>query len=450
MRAHADPREFQPALVRLQELPPSPLGRRMLWAALAFLAALLAWAVFGKLDIVAVAEGRLVPDTYLKIVQPADAGVVKEILVKEGELVKEGQILMRMDAALSDSDLKTLAADFHNKRLSLRRIDAQLAGTPLLRRSDDPAELFVQVQAQYLANRQAYETALAQERAVLVKAKSDLAAAEAVRKNLAQVLPHYRDQEAAYAQLEKDGFARKLMSNDKQRERIEKEQDLRAQEAVIASAAATIAQQEKKTAQITADYRRQLQTERVDIANQFEKAGQDLAKQEHRHAYLELRAPQDGLVKDLATHTVGTVASPGTILMTLVPKDENLRAEVWVKNDDIGFVREEQLVKVKLAAFTFQKYGMLEGSVAHVSADSAERGSGASALAPATPKPPAEALAYRTLVNLKSQTLDADGVKYRLTPGMQVAAEIHLGTRTVLEYLLSPVRKAFHEAGRER
>ncbi len=450
MRTHADPREFQPALVRLQELPPSPLGRRMLWAALIFLAGLLAWAVFGKLDIVAVAEGRLVPDTYLKIVQPADAGVVKEILVKEGQQVKDGQILMRMDASLSSSDLKTLAADFHNKRLSLRRIDAQLAGTPLTRRGDDPAELFVQVQAQYLANRQSYETALAQERAVLVKAKSDLAAAEAVRKKLAQVLPHYRDQEAAYAKLEKDGFAGKLMSNDKQRERIEKEQDLRAQEAVIASAAATIAQQEKKTAQITADYRRQLQTERVDIANQFEKAGQDLAKQEHRHAYLELRAPQDGLVKDLATHTAGTVASPGTILMTLVPRDENLRAEVWVKNDDIGFVREAQPVKVKLAAFTFQKYGMLEGSVAHVSADAAERGSGASALAPSTPKPPVEALAYRTLVNLKSQTLDAGGVKYRLTPGMQVAAEIHLGTRTVLEYLLSPVRKAFHEAARER
>jgi HlyD family secretion protein len=306
------------------------------------------------------------------------------------------------------------------------------------------------VQAQYLANRQAYETALAQERAVLVKAKSDLVAAEAVRKKLAQVLPHYRDQEAAYAKLEKDGFAGKLMSNDKQRERIEKEQDLRAQEAVIASAAAAIAQQERKTAQITADYRRQLQTERVDIANQFEKAGQELAKQEHRHGYLELRAPQDGLVKDLATHTVGTVASPGTILMTLVPKDENLRAEVWVKNDDIGFVREAQAVKVKLAAFTFQKYGMLEGSVAHVSADAAEQGSGASAVAPASPKPPVAALAYRTLVNLKTQTLDADGVKYRLTPGMQVAAEIHLGTRTVLEYLLSPVQKAFHEAARER
>ncbi|MFY9315041.1 MAG: HlyD family type I secretion periplasmic adaptor subunit [Burkholderiales bacterium] len=448
--ARADPREFQPALVRLQELPPSPLGRRMLWTALAFLAGLLLWAVFGKLDIVAVAEGRLVPDTYLKIVQPADAGVVKEILIREGEHVQAGQILMRMDAALSDSDLKALGTDYQTKRLSLRRIDAQLAGTPLAQRTDDPPELFRQVQAQYLANRQAYESALAQERALLDKAKSDLVAAEAIRRKLAQVLPHYREQEAAYAKLEKDGFAGRLMFTDKQRERIEKERDLEAQEAVIVSAAATIAQEEKKIAQITADYRRQLQTERVDIANQLEKSGQELAKQEHRAGYLELRAPQDGLVKDLATHTVGTVASPGTILMTLVPKDENLRAEVWVKNDDIGFVRETQPVKVKLAAFTFQKYGMLEGTVAHVSADAAEQGSTAGSSAPAAPKPPTERLAYRTLVDLKSQTLDADGAKYRLQPGMQVFAEIHLGTRTVLEYLLSPIQKAFQEAARER
>lgn len=448
--AGVDPRDFQPALVRLQELPPSPLGRRMLWAALVFLAALLAWAVFGKLDIVAVAEGRLVPDTYLKIVQPADAGVVKEILVKEGEFVKEGQVLMRMDAALSASDLKTLGADFHTKRLTLRRIDAQMAGTPLTRAADDPPQLFIQVHAQYLANRQAYESALAQERSLLDKARSDLVAAEAVKRKLTQVLPHYREQEAAYAKLEKDGFAGRLMYTDKQRERIEKEQDLQAQEAVIVSAAATISQEEKKIAQITADYRRQLQTERVDIANQFERARQELAKQEHRHGQLELRAPQAGTVKDLATHTIGTVASPGTILMTLVPKDEILRAEVWVKNDDIGFVRETQPVKVKLSAFTFQKYGMLEGTVAHVSADAAEQGATASSSAPAAPRQATELLAYRTLVNLKSQTLDADGVQYRLQPGMQVSAEIHLGTRSVLEYLLSPLQKGFQEAARER
>jgi len=447
-RIQADPREFLPSLVRLQEAPPSPLGRRVLAATLIFLVAVLLWAAFGRLDIIAVADGRLVPDTYVKIVQPIDSGVVKEILVKEGEEVKTGQVLMRMDAALSESDLKSLTADDKNKRIALRRIDAQLAGAPFTQRADEPAELFAQVYAQYLANRQAYDNALGQERATLEKAKHDLAAAEQVRKKLAQTLPHYRAQEAAYARLAKDGFAGSLMFTDKQRERIEHEQDLRAQEEMIASARSTIAQEEKKIAQISADYRRQLQTERVDIASQLEKADEELAKQEHRQEYLELRAPQDGVVKDLATHTIGTVTSPGTIMMTLVPKDENLRAEVWVKNDDIGFVHKALPVKVKLATFTFQKYGMVEGEVANVSADSADQSAAPATQGPA--KSASEALAYRTLVNLKHQFLEADGERFRLAPGMQVSAEIHLGTRTVLEYLLSPVQKAFHEAARER
>ena len=426
-------------LVRLQETPPHPLGCGVLWATLALVAALLLWAAFGRLDIVAVAEGRLVPDTYVKIVQPADAGVVKEILVREGEPVKGGQVLLRMDKTLSESDLKALTADYQNKRMALRRIDAQLAARAFTPLGDEPPELFAHVAAQYAANRQAYENALGQERALLDKSRHDLASAEEVRRKLEQVLPHYREQEAAFEKLAREGFAGKLMYTDKQRERIEKERDLKAQEAAIASARATIAQEERKIAQITADYRRQLQTERVEIAAQAEKVTQELAKQAHRNEYLELRAPQDGVVKDLATHTIGTVTSPGTILMTLVPRDDILRAEVWVKNDDIGFVREGQSAKLKLAAYTFQKYGMLEGAVAHVSADAAEpQGKGA------------EPLAYRALVNLKTQVLEADGERYGLAPGMQVSAEIHLGTRTVLEYLLSPVGKAFHEAARER
>src|SRR3990172_9106913 len=159
-RIQADPRDFQPALVRLQEAPPNPLGRRVLWVMLVFLAALLLWARVGRLDIVAVADGKLVPETYLKIVQPVDSGVVKEILVREGELVKAGQVLLRMDTTLSESDLKALTADYENKRIALRRIDAQLAGEVFTRRADEPAELFAQVHAQYQANRQAHENAL--------------------------------------------------------------------------------------------------------------------------------------------------------------------------------------------------------------------------------------------------------------------------------------------------
>jgi hemolysin D len=446
-RIQADPRDFQPALIRLQENPPNPLGRRVLWAGLVFLSGLLVWAAFGQLDIVAVADGKLVPDTYLKIVQPTDAGVVREILVRENQAVKTGQVLIRMDTSLSESDLKALSAEYHNKRLALRRIDAQLGGTALVATTADPAPLFTQVHAQYAANRQAYENAIAQENSLLDKARHDLVATQEVRSKLVQTLPHYREQEAAYEKLMHEGYAGRLMLTDKRRERIEKEQDLLTQEAVIASAKDTIEQEQRKIAQITADYRRQLQTERVDIAAQLERTSQELAKQEHRNTYLELKAPQDGVVKDLATHTVGTVTSPGTILMTLVPKGETLRAEVWVKNDDIGFIHPSQAVKLKVAAFTFQRYGMIEGDVAQVSADASEQAADG---LQGQVKSNGTASTYKTLIHLKRQRLEADGEKHYLAPGMQVSAEIHLGTRSVLEYLLSPVTKAFRESGRER
>ena len=449
--AGADPADFSPALLRIQKKPRAPLAGMVLRVLLAMLVALLLWAAFGKLDIVAVADGKLVPAGYLKIVQPAEQGLVREILVEEGQEVKAGQVLMRMDAMLSGADVKTLLAEFHTKRLALRRIDAQLAGRPLVRDKDDPGEFFAKVEAQYTANVAAWQGALAQERAVLDKARQDLASAEQIRMKLAAVLPHYRDQEAAYEKLTRDGFAGKLMFTDKQRERIEKEQDLRAQEFTIQGAQATINQSEKRLAQITADYRRLLQTERVETQNQSEKAGQELAKQQHRHGQLELKAPQAGLVKDLATHTPGTVVSPGTILMTLVPRDEALRAEVWVGNDDIGFVRPGQDVKLKLAAFPFQKYGMVEARVAQVSADATEAASPNTRSDALTGRDrPMGPLSFRALVDLKGQVLEVEGAKYKLAPGMQVVAEINLGRRTVLEYLLSPVQKVSHEAGRER
>ena len=446
----ANPADFQPALLRLQEQPPAPFPRAVLISLLAMLAALLAWAALGRLDVVAVAEGKLVPQSYLKIVQPAEQGIVKEILIKEGETVKAGQTLMRMDTALSEADGKALRSEHDLKRLTLRRIDAQLAGSGFTRQSEDPADLYAQVAAQYQANRLAYDAAITQEKSVLDKARNDLAAAREIREKLLQVLPHYQEQEQAYAKLQRDGFVGRIMAGDRQRERIEKEQDLKAQEFAIAAAKDTIAQSERRIAQISAEYRKQLQTERVEAASQVEKLGQELAKQQHRHGLLELKAPQGGIVKDLATHTAGTVVSPGTVLMSLVPQNEALHAEVWVSNQDVGFVRAHQPVKLKLQTFQFQKYGMLDASVQQVSADASDGTKAQESGNPAEQARPGNGLVYRTLIALKSQHLEADGLPYALTPGMQVQAEIKLGTRTVLEYLLSPVTKAFHEAARER
>lgn len=446
---NVQPTDFLPGLLAIQQRAPHPAARAVLRGLLALFLAILIWACFGTLDIVAVAEGKLVPSTYVKIVQPAEAGIVKAILVHEGQYVGEGQVLVRMDAAYSMADREAVKAEYHARRLALRRIDAQLADAPFAKAADDRPDLYNQALAQYMANRSAYENQLAQERSTLDKARYDLAAAEQVRAKLEQVLPHYRKQEEAYEKLGRQGYAGSLMVTDKVRERVEKEQDLRAQRAVINAARATIANSEQRLKQVTADYRRQLQAERAEVAVDFEKLEQELAKQEHRFGLQELKAPQAGIVKDLATHTPGTVVQPGTILMTLVPSGERLKAEVWVSNEDIGFVHEKQAAKVKLAAYPFQKYGMLKGEVVHVSADAQDQ--------PASPSQQqsyssseTKGLIYKTVVTLDKQSLIADGVRLDLTPGMQVVAEINLGTRTVFEYLLSPVQRAFTEAGRER
>jgi hemolysin D len=448
---NADPADFSPPLLRIQQNPPGPLAGWMLRVLLGLLAAVSLWAVFGRLDIVAVADGKLVPSSYLKIVQPAEQGIVKDILVREGESVQVGQVLIRMDSVLSNADVKAVESEYHNKRLALRRIDAQLSGKALMRERNDPGELYAQVTAQHAANVRAHENAIAQERALLGKAQHDLAAALATKAKLEQVLPHYLEQERAYEKLTQGGFAGRIMYTDKQRERIEKEQDLRTQEFMIRSNQSLIEQSEKKLSQITADYRRQLLTERVDVAAQLERASQERAKLAHRHELLELRAPQAGVVKDLATHTAGTVAAPGTVLMTLVPDGDKLVAEVWVSNQDVGFVRPGQQVKLKLAAFQFQKYGMVGGRVMHINADATEAASSNTRTDALTGRDrPMGPLAFRALIDLSSEELTTNGHRHVLQSGMQVAGEIHLGTRSVLEYLLSPVQAAFHEAGRER
>jgi hemolysin D len=441
--------DFAPAILAVQEKPPSPLPRTMLYLLLSLFAILLAWTVIGKVDVVAVAEGKLVPQSYLKIVQPADSGIVKEILVKEGDKVEANQVLMRLDPKLSEADSKILEADYATKALQLRRIDAELTDAPLLvQKGDDPAT-FRQVDAQYRSHRQTYQDAVAQERALLAKAREDHAAASQVRNKLHNVLPAYKEQETAWATLHKEGFAGKLMALDHQRQRVEVEHDLKAQEETLGGLLANIEQSQRRLAQTTSQYKQQLHNEKAEIVAQLDRLKQEIAKQAHKHALLELKAPQAGKIKDLATHTLGTVVSPGTILMSLVPIDEPLKAEVMIQNDDVGFVKEGQSVKLKLAAYPFQKYGMVEGTVTHVSADATD----APMAKPTDPGKGDTAPAvsgYKAIVTLKAQQLETQGERFTLSPGMQVAAEINQGTRTVLDYLLSPVQGVFHEAGRER
>jgi membrane fusion protein, hemolysin D len=441
--------DFAPGLLAIQESPPAKLPRTVLYTVAALFALLLLWALFGQLDVVASAEGRLVPQSYVKIVQPAEAGIVQDILVSEGQPVEAGQVLIRMDAKLIDAETRTVSNELALKRLQLRRVHAELAGRPMASEPGDPPDLFAPVAQQLAAHRRAYLDALGQEQAILGKSRHDLQAAEEVLHKLKQTLPTYQRSAAAYEKLGKDGFFSPLAVEEKQRDRLEKEQDLRAQEATVASLQSTLGASDRKIAQITSNYRSELQNERVETELQFRKLSDDQEKMEHKSGLLSLRAPQRGIIKDLATHTPGTVVSPGTVLMSLVPHEEPLQAEVLVKNEDVGFVHIAQRVRLKLSPYPFQKYGMIDGTISHVGPDVAETGNPPSKSG-SDNRETLSALRYKALIRLDNQFLETNGQRMRLTAGMQLVAEISQGSRTVMEYLLSPVQKAWQEAGRER
>jgi len=447
---HKDALDFAPGLLAIQERPPARLPRTLMYSVLALFLILLTWSIFGKLDIIASAEGRLVPQSYVKIVQPADAGIVQEILVKEGESVKAGQILMRMDTKLAKADEQTLATELALKSLQLRRIDAELAGKPPSRNSGEQDDLFRQVEAQYRDHQQAYRDALSQARETLEKAQRDYQAGKEILTKLREVTPILKAQAEAYAGMGQNGYVPQVMVQDKQRDYLEKAQDLSAQESTVQSLKAVIMQSRAQLAQVTSKYRSELQNERIDAESQYRKLQQERIKQEHKTSLHELKAPQAGIVKDLATHTIGTVVSPGTVLLSIVPENEPLVAEVMVKNNDVGFVFPQQKVKLKLLAYPFQKYGMLAGEVIHIGPDAIGMDPQQKAGKDLSGDSAAPTMTYKALISLSSQVLNAEDEKLKIVPGMQVIAEINQGRRSVMEYLLSPVRKTLHDSGRER
>jgi HlyD family secretion protein len=371
--------------------------------------------------------------------------------------VKAGQALARLDTTLASADKAGVASDLATQRMQERRIAAGLADQPMMPKAGDDPQRYAQVQSQYIAHRKAYLDGLDQERSLLAKAAHERRSAMEILAKLEQTLPTYKRSAEAYAKLEKDGFIGGLAAAEKQREATEKARDLDAQRAAVDAVNATIVAQQKKISQLQSTYKSELQRELADIRARIQQLQPSLDKTIYREGLMELRAPQGGTVKDLATTTVGAVVQPGTVLLTLVPEGEQLFADVSIKNEDVGFVQIGQTAQIKLAAYPFQKYGMLTGKVTHISADATEP---ARASSPSTANSTtstwdgattAGSAVYKARVQLDAQALrDPHGERLSLTPGMQVMVEINQGKRTVLEYLLSPVQKAVKEAGRER
>ncbi|MCW5624484.1 MAG: HlyD family type I secretion periplasmic adaptor subunit [Burkholderiales bacterium] len=437
-------RSLVPAVLRFQSEVPSPLPRMVLWTATFLLAIALTGSWLGRLDVVAIAQGRLVPERFVKIVQPVEAGVVREILVQEGEVVRAGQVLARMDARLAEADGTAVQEQLTLAQLELRRIDAELSDRPLSRFPSDAAAAWTRVAGKLEARREALKALIDTERATIERARGELRAAVEVQQRWARTAPLDREEADAWDRLAREGFAGRLQVLERRRRQVGSEQELRAQAETVAGLRAALQQAERRLAQARSAHRQQLLDERVQVHAELDRLQHEARKLDMRATSLELRAPVDGTVNELATHTEGAVMQPGAVLMTLVPRDGALQAEIWIDHIDAGLVREQQPAQLKLAAFPFQRYGLVAGRVKYMSPDASEPASSTD-----DGHAGRRAGGFRALIAIEGEGRTHDGVAIPMTSGMQVTAEIHIGQRRIIDYVLSPIRRVVHEAGRE-
>jgi hemolysin D len=424
---------------------------------LLFVLALL-WSVLGQLDIVTVAQGRVVVSERTKLIQPLERSVVQRVLVKDGDVVTAGQPLIELDPTAAVADKATAGEQLkanESELLRTRTLLAALQTKSLLNQElltpvpyAESADLAINLPTSWLsAERKAAKDQLAAEwsdiTARLAKLASEanrrhaeIATAREVVAKLQTTVPLAQQREADFKKLSEQGFVAGHAGQDRTRERIELERDLITQRARLQEAIATLRETQNARAAYVAEVRRTLYERSAQADLKRQSATQEQTKATQREKLTTLTAPVAGKVQQLAVHTAGGVVTEAQALMVIVPDGAPVTAEVTLDNKDIGFVNAGQAAEIKLETFPYTRYGTIAATVTRVSADAVndeKRG----ALFPVT-------------LAMAVNQINIDGKPIRLAPGMNVTAEIKTGKRRVIDYLLSPVQRAGSESLRER
>lgn len=433
--------EFLPAALEIMEKPASPGLRWLLLILCSLFAIALLWSFIGKVDVVATATGKVVPSTSSKVIQPIEIGSIRAIHVKNGERVKKGQLLVELDPTISSADETQSAQQLMSADIIQARNDALLRhlrgrdasfrvppGTP-----DDIAETQRQFIRLAIAEFEAESAGLRQQRA---ERQAELLAAQAEISKLEQTLPLLDQQLAARQELADKGYFSKLRLLEFEQLRVEHIQNIEIQRANAAQARASIGNLQAQISRLRQSFGRGAIAEMAEAEDRSALAGAELQKSARRREFQQIRSPVDGTVQQLSLTTIGGVVQPAEPIMVIVPDDAEVQVNAQILNKDVGFIFEGQPVRVKLEAFNFTDYGLIEGVVDNISRDAIQDEN--------------LGLVYAARIRLKKRHLMVNGVRQPIGPGLAVQAEIKTGERRIIQYLLSPLAKTMDEAGRER
>jgi hemolysin D len=451
-------REFLPPLLAIQETPPSPVHRQVLWTITGLVIALILWATIGRIEIVATAPGKFIPDGRVKEVQPLEAAIVKAVHVQEGQSVRQGDLLIELDPTLSAAELAASTDKYGFNRLEQARLSEEL-GTPQpapgqLGQSSTRIALEDKMRE---ARERAHAAKLASARASVQEKAAALAAAKATLVKYQQTTEIARERESSARPLVDSGAIARVDYLQLKQDLVQNANDLAAQEKTVQQAVAVVEEADQALAQV--------QRDRVaDIYNDLDQrvASEpglkgELDKSKELFELKWLRAPVSGRVQKVDVTTIGQVVSAGQSLVTIVPDGTPLVVEATVTNEDIGFVKVGQNVEVKVDTFPFQKYGSLMGTLIAISPDaedkdSASKDSGVrSGTAPRgdTMRAGTEnaniGYVYKVRIKTHTDRFMVDSVARPVLSGMTVQADITTDRRRVIEFFLSPVTKYLDE-----
>lgn len=459
--------DFLPAALEVIDTPLSPIRTTLLLTVCALVAAALAWACLGRVDVLATAQGKVQPVGRTKVVEPFAPGKVVALPVTNGQHVKAGDLLLDLDDRDALADEAVLGASLASLRAETLRRTAALAAAgardfhrvpPIAWPSDIPPEVGEREERvlagdlgqigrtldsldaqriEKLAGRDRLQATIDSQVALLatLKERVDMASTLLARNsgskvNLIEARQNFQ-------------FHTTTLVTE-QGQLAEAEAGLRT----------AVAEGEKHVAAYVADNAQKLATVRRDA----DEAALKLGKSKLKTTVTKLRSPIDGIVQDLTVTSVGQVVSAGEQVMRVVPDDERLEVEAYMPNGDVGFVKPGQPVIVKVEAFPFTRYGTLDGRVERVAADAipddramqSELDPTSSDRAQPFGAQKVRGLVYPLLLSLDRRPTGGAGAPLPLHPGMAVTVEVKTGRRRIIDYLLSPLEEVGSTALTER
>jgi hemolysin D len=457
--------EFLPAALEVLETPASPVGRAISATIMLCFAVAVTWAIFGHIDIIATASGKIVPTGRTKSIQPLDTGIVTAIHVQDGDHVAAGEVLIELDQTVTGAERARAAQDLMVARLDVARLSALRAGfeagsgpVDFKPPEDAPDRDVTRVRSAMMAQAREQDAKIAALSQQIAQKAAEATETEGTIAKLQAALPLLEEEATVRRNAMNIQFGNRIAYLEAQTKLVDQQHDLVVQQRRLIGLSAARQALERQRDQATEEFAHTILSDLSDAEQKAAEASQALVKASRKMNEQILRAPVAGTVQQLAAHTIGGVVTPAQQLMMIVPADSHLEAEAMISNRDIGFVRPGEPSEIKIDTFNFTRYGLLHGEVVSVSQDAIVRDKPAEksgqqksrgALADSS-EPDGQELLYAARVSLDRTQMMIDGKLINLSPGMAVTAEIKTGQRRVIEYLLSPLLRYKQESLRER